>query len=136
MSMHYDLSEYVSGGYFVALATERPSYMNADLLPPRIVSASQCICRFFPDSWAIEWASDSPEERAEAAAAFGITAEQYPQVKHWATNAFEHEFGWPRLFYTLDFAASGLKLIPTPVPGLVIFSLALHHTLVEDFLRV
>jgi hypothetical protein len=44
-----DLEEYISAGYYVTSYVPRPSYV-ADTLPERILSGSDCICSFVPDS--------------------------------------------------------------------------------------
>ncbi|MFH0901625.1 MAG: hypothetical protein V2A73_13435 [Pseudomonadota bacterium] len=48
-----DLSEYVSGGYFITLPARRAEHMDAALLPDTILTASGCIVDLVPDTWSI-----------------------------------------------------------------------------------
>jgi hypothetical protein len=66
------VSEYVSGGYYLARKSKRAEYMSPESIPDKVLSASTCICQFFPDVWAIEWTSLSPDERSKKAASVGI----------------------------------------------------------------
>lgn len=116
--------EYVSGGYYLARVGKRG----------RQISASSCICDFFPDAWAIEWSS-SPEERRREAEAFGISKDRVPEVVAWATGAMQQEFGWPNEFYTLESAeAARARFIPE-TKDVVLFGLALHESHVSEFLE-
>jgi hypothetical protein len=48
--MEIQLSDFVSAGFLVTREVDRPSYVSAELLPARIVSASGCIAPFVPDT--------------------------------------------------------------------------------------
>jgi len=99
-----DVSQYVSGGYFLAKYAARPECMSAELLPTRILSASSCITDI-PDAWAVTWASYTDSERRKEAAKFGVTPEVLPQMLDWVTSRLESkEVGWPVVFYTVDMA--------------------------------
>ena len=50
-----DLSEYVCGGYFIAMPAKRPLRMEGNLLPEMILTASDCIVDLAPSTWSIEW---------------------------------------------------------------------------------
>jgi hypothetical protein len=116
-------SEYVSGGYYVAR------------LPRQVLSASPCICEFFPDVWAIEWTSESVDGRSKQAAAFGISTKDLPNVIAWATGSFTKTFGWPNAFYTLEAAQKACASFLPDDPEIVVFGLGLHHSDVEGFLK-
>ena len=125
---------YLSAGYYVARRSERAAYMSSDLIPEKVLSASRCICDFFPDDWAIEWASVTNEERSKAASTFGISSADLPTVVTWATEAFDNEFGWPDAFYTLDAARKArTRFLPDDFE-VVVFGLGLHEADVENFL--
>jgi len=69
-----------SGGYFLTTAVERPAYVSTDLLPPRLLSLSDCICDFVPDFWAIEWAKVSRENRIAEAQKRRVDAAELPEL--------------------------------------------------------
>lgn len=127
-------AEYISGGYYLTRRSTREAYMSPELVPEWVVSASGCICKFFPDDWSIDWTSDSPDERIREAAGFGISTSVLPRVTAWATAAFSHAFGWPNVFYTLDGARQAhATLLPEDL-DVIILGLGLHKSDVEDFL--
>src|SRR5688572_19548165 len=98
------ISGYISGGYFVAKYSDRAECMSPDLLPARILSASNCIAEI-PDAWAVGWANYPENDRKDEAAKFGIRPEILPQVIDWVTSRLESQkIGWPVVFYSLDTA--------------------------------
>src|SRR4029079_6581908 len=98
------ISQYISGGYFVAKYAKRAECMSADLLPDRILSASSCIADI-PEAWAVEWANYKETDRREEAAKFGIAAEVLPEVINWVTSGLASQrIGWPVVFYSLETA--------------------------------
>lgn len=127
--------EYVSGGYYLARRLLTPTCMSLDLLPSHILSASECISDFFPDCWAIEWASETAEERIAHASHFGIAPGALPDVTAWATDAFGKSFGWPNVFYTLEAAREARARFLAVGDDVVLFGLGLHKSLVAQFLE-
>src|SRR5438128_129984 len=125
---------FVSGGYYIARPSRRAPYMSADLIPEVVLSASPCICHFFPDDWAIDWTFAGAEERAEDAAAFGIPSADLPRVTSWATGALLKDFGWPGAFYSLDGAQQARATFLPDDLETIIFGLGLHASDVQDFL--
>jgi len=125
----------VSGGFYVARLASRREQMSPELIPAKVLSASGCICDFFPDDWAIEWTSKSLEQRRKKASAFGVSATNFPKVGTWATESFQQAFGWPNAFYTLDAAQEPRARFLPHNSEVVVFGLGLHHSAVEDFLR-
>jgi hypothetical protein len=115
------VSTYLSGGYYVARLSG-------------ILSASDCMCSFFPDTWAIKWSSDSVEDRSKKAAAFGISNTALPEVVAWASESFEKSFGWPSAFYTLEAAQKARARFLPDDPDIVTFGLGLHESDAERFL--
>ncbi|HSB13750.1 MAG TPA: hypothetical protein VLE22_04780 [Bryobacteraceae bacterium] len=133
--MGITVSEYVSGGYYVTRLSRHAEYMSPELIPDKVISASGCICEFFPDDWAIEWTSESVDDRSRQAAALGISTIDLPKVVTWATESFSKAFGWPSAFYTLEAAQEARARFLSDDSEIVIFGLGLHDSDVEDFLR-
>lgn len=40
--------KYISGGYYIVSPLERADCMDKALLPETIISASECLCDFYP----------------------------------------------------------------------------------------
>lgn len=89
--------------YLTQFATRAPD-RSPELLPELLLSASTCICDFFPDNRAIDWVSASAEEQTRKAAKPGIAATALPEIMEWATDSVFKEFGWSNAFYSLDAA--------------------------------
>ena len=104
------------------------------MLPELLLSASSCICDFFPDSWTIDWGSAGTEQRARKAAKPGISATALPGIMEWATNSLSKEFGWPNAFYSLDAAQTARARFFPERTDLVIFGLGLHESNAAEFL--
>jgi len=126
---------YLSAGYYVTRLSDRGAHIPSELVPDKLLSASACICDFFPNGWAIAWASVTDEERLKRAAAFGVSSSGLPAVLEWATDAFSKDFGWPNTFYELE-AAKDARARFLPADGdTVIIGLGLHQDDAEVFLK-
>ncbi len=128
-------SDYVSGGYYLTRRVSRTEYMSPTLIPDKVLSASGCICEFFPDDWAIGWVTQSDEERTKEAAHFGISATDLPGVVEWATTTLSTAFGWPCSFYTLDAALEARAMFLPEALEIVVFGLGIHYSDVSDFVK-
>ena len=126
---------YLCAGYYVTRRSDRGAYISPELMPERVLSASGCICDFFPDTWAIAWTSVPDEERTRKAAGFGISPADLNAVTKWATDSFSKEFGWPDAFYTLEAAQAARARFLPGKPDILIFGLGLHESDAEEFLK-
>lgn len=123
----------VSGGFYVAFLSSLTEYMSPELIPDKVLSASRCICKFFPDAWAIEWTNQQLEERLKQASAFDVSATDLPKVVTWATESISTASGWPNAFYTLEAAQEARERSLPHDSELVIFGLGLHRSDIEAF---
>jgi hypothetical protein len=93
----------ISGGFYVARLLERPDGLGTTPLPERLLTLSSCLTSFFPDEWAIEWASYSTEERASALRKLGMAVERLPEVVREMTEAMDTgELGWPFVWRSIE----------------------------------
>lgn len=128
------VSDFISGGFYVSRFVERPTYVSHDLLPSKILSMSSCISPFLPDTWAIEWACDKPEDRLEKAKQFGLS-DEIKEVVSWVTSRFDKEIGWPNVCYSLDTAQSLKAKFFSQTNDVVILGIGLHKSYVEKFIN-
>jgi hypothetical protein len=49
MNLDYLSKEFYLGGYYIIRSIVRADYMNKNVLHEVILSASRCICDFYPD---------------------------------------------------------------------------------------
>ena len=131
-----DLSEFYSAGYFITKAEERPGYASADLLPDQFISLCNCICKFFPSYWAIEWSSEAQEKRIEAASYFGITEDRLDNTISEVTKLFDIDFGWENVIFTIEAARNFLDEFIPNKDGIVIIGAALHNSYFNSYMDV
>lgn len=133
----YDAAEspYASAGYYLARPLQHSPHASAKRIPERIISASSCLCEFFPGPWAIRWSSDDRDRRERSAAVFGIPAAKIDGVVEWATASFQKIIGWPNTFYTLDAALAARAEFLAKDLDVNVFGLGLHHDDTDRFLR-
>jgi hypothetical protein len=127
---------FASGGYFLAIPAPRSEFMNAELLPDRILTASDCLVDLAPNTWAIAWTGDTVESRREAAARFGLDAQGLRALMDWSTAALDSgSLGWPNVFFDVE-TANQARVRFLPASGdIVVFGIALPADLREPFLE-
>src|SRR5687767_14933168 len=96
MTMEPDRDQYVFAGYLVTKRDTSPT--SDERLPAGLLSASPCLARFVPDTWALDWTTDSEDERRAAAAALGMGNGELRNVMALVTAGFDDgRFGWPNV---------------------------------------
>ncbi len=119
-----DPQQFYVAGYVLTVSITTPKGLSQGLLPPTIVSGGGCIV---PRPGIVEWAGGELEK-------LGVPPEKLPAVEAWAATAFETEFGYPDMFYTLAAARDYVKrFIPNPPESLALLGLALDADLAETF---
>jgi hypothetical protein len=134
--MEIKLSEFVSAGFFITREVERPSYVEADLFPTRILSACNCIATFAPDEWCIEWMEITRERRLEDAQTFGLKSNVLDEITQWVTQRFNKSLLWPNIICDLDTAREFVDRFLSSSPDIRMFEMGLHQSLVDPFCKV
>lgn len=125
--------DFVSGGYLIARPAARTPYMDAALVPERVLTASNCIVSFVPDSWAFDWGEDL-QRRRDAAAACGLGEAEHDGLTVWADAALQDgRLGWPNVLFEVE-AAFELKR-RFRLDDFVIFGISLPTDLAGAFLE-
>jgi len=131
-----DNLDVVAAGYIVTRRVQRPAYMDASLLPPDLLSASECIGDMFPSFWALSWSSISKEDRITSAAKFGVVAEELPRLIEHVTLALDHsEFGWCHFWLSPYAACATVKEFVPSYSDLVLLGLGLPRDFVDGLLN-
>jgi hypothetical protein len=110
-TMEPDRASYVFAGYLV---TKRDSgETSAEGIFPGLLSASPCLARFVPDTWALGWTSDTEDDRSAAAAALGMGPRELRGVIDLVTAGFDDgRFGWPNVVTSRQGLVDLLALLP------------------------
>lgn len=132
-----DRASFYSAGFFVARRVPAPVYGPSTLLPHTILSASSCLGRFIPDTWAIDWCRCERSKREESASALGVPPERLDEVISIVTRlvANEDSYGFSNVCYTMEAAQAVIRLARPEAGGLVIFELGLEKSRLEEFCR-
>src|SRR5438046_7969022 len=85
-----------NAGFLLVKPLSRPAWTDQELLPPVLLSGSECLCAKFPGSYAIDWSSDTEERRIEDFDSVGIDPEMREQERGSATERFGKDFGWEK----------------------------------------
>jgi hypothetical protein len=126
----------VSGGFYVARIVSRPPGMINALLPERLLTLSSCLTDFFPDAWAIEWASYSEADRIAAAAKVGVRANDLSALIRFATGALDDgRLGWPCVWQSSSAALTAVTKFGCSPAEFAILELGIPVDIVEELLR-
>lgn len=134
--METDIQSFVSAGFTVTRWIPRPDYFSHALLPERIVSLSLCISPFIPDTWAIDWVTQTEEERLLCAQKFGLNEEQMIEAVLWISDQFGKEYAWPNICRHLSGAEILREKFLGDLDDAVVLELALHRDHLERFCEV
>lgn len=127
------LTEFISAGFVITRPVVRPPYASASLLPDLLLSASQCIANFIPDTWCIEWTQDTPESRTENAKAFGLDALGLAKATVWVTSRFGDSIAWPGVLMDIQVAKQFVETFLSHLPDAKVLELALHRSQTDQF---
>jgi hypothetical protein len=109
--------------------------MSAELLPGRLLTASNCIASFVPDAWTFQWTRVAQEERLQTADTLGIRPEELPAlVKHVTEAENADSFGWPNVVKSEKALGELAHILPRS-PEWVVLGLGLHRDNCASFLR-
>jgi hypothetical protein len=128
------LQDYVASGYFLSRHVGVRDCTGIEL---RRVSLAHDHSqhRFFPESWTLSWCSETPEQRIQEAAVFGIAEGDLDEVMAWADRSFGSVFGAWDAFFTLDDARAAARSFVRNAVGLELWGVGLHRTLVSAFCK-
>lgn len=102
MSLDYLNQNFYFGGYHIIKPATRASCMNENVLHEIILSASRCICDFFPDINVV-W-SKSKKKKEEYMRTFGLDSHTYDEMEQWINKEFENNFDFPDVFNSFESA--------------------------------
>jgi hypothetical protein len=122
--MDVNLSDFVAGGYFV-VKYSYDGLQRSDLLPERLISLSECVCRHLDIVWG--WNIENYDHR-ERLANFGIPADKVDAFCQWCIGKE------PGALYSLDIACEFIAEFLTDTSDVVLVGVAMYKAMVDDFL--
>lgn len=126
--------KFISGGYYLISSLERPDYMDKEVIPNVIFSASECLCDFHP-SINILWGK-SKNEKEKYAEKLKISQSTYQDIEDWVGDMFEKEvFVYPQLFTTVDLAKEFYNKFLNHLNDIQIIGIGLPEEYVDEFIK-
>lgn len=129
--------EFIVGGYYLIQGAPTQKWMNAELLPPILWSASRCICEKVPDAWIFPWTTkpDPQIERDTYQEALGLNDIEFIGLqKLFDTHLRENDFGYPNVFMGYQLAQRAYSQFFYQLPNLKLVSIALPENEVQNFI--
>ncbi|WP_226671103.1 hypothetical protein [Metabacillus litoralis] len=125
---------YISGGYYIVSPIKRDDYMDKTILPETILSASECLCDFYPEV-NILWGGSAKNKKSYAKE-LKLSKEKFVQMEKWVEENFEQKKNqFPQLFTTVNLAKEFSKMFLSHMNDIRIIGIGLPENLVEEFLE-
>lgn len=90
------------GGYFIVKPTPRPHWMNGNVIHEKVMSASNCLCDFYPDINIIR--NKSQKVKEEYRITLGLDISTYDKMENWINEKFEKDLELPYIFSSYESA--------------------------------
>ncbi|MBM7653001.1 hypothetical protein [Neobacillus cucumis] len=125
---------FILGGYYIITPAVRPDYMDKQLIPDTVLSVSECICDFHPETTVL-WSSSNEEKRIYAEQ-LNISQDTYVEIEKWIEDKFEAGiFGFPQVFSTIELAREFLSKFLSHLSDYKIIGIGLTEERVEEFIE-
>ena len=124
-----EVSEFISGGYYVVKPVSRPEVFST-LLPRNILTLSSCIAEIAPDFWAVEGYKYTEEKRTAEAFKFGIPASLVPEMTKWVTAETHY---WQPIGFSSAIATQEFRSRFITDPDIVVVGIGLHISRLSSF---
>jgi hypothetical protein len=133
------ISEWIQAGFFL-IKEAVPPPRDRQFLPPRIITASDCIAEVYPGYWALpggEVSSDGGTRQATLADVpkeLKLTGSQFDDLRSWVERALASlDLGWPNVFLNLRAAREFKHRFMHAISGVHLIGLAIASDNVEEF---
>jgi hypothetical protein len=128
--------EFLLGGYFIVMPSDRASYMEESIVPNRILSVSNCICEILPAEWGLSWVKNRNNDINRIKNLLKLNDDEFLQLETWVTSKFDEGlFGWPNGFVELNAVKEFTMLFLSKVKEAYILSIGLTKNDAKTFLE-
>jgi hypothetical protein len=126
--------KYLLGGYYIISLLKRPEYMDNEIIPETIYSASECLCDFHPEI-NILWCG-SKRKKQEYAQKLNITESTFSELEKWVEDMFATEkFTYPQLFTTVELTREFYNKFLSHLTETKVIGIGLPEDFVNDFIE-
>lgn len=123
-----------SGGYYVTSRVAREDYMDKELVPSLLLSASDCICSWQPEINYF-WGQPKPSKKKHLKE-LNISEAEFKAIDQWITEKYTSgNYDFPSLFTSLEVAEEFRVTFLNHLPQMTIIEIGLPEPFVEEFLE-
>jgi hypothetical protein len=127
---------YYSGGYYLVKGCETQEPMNKEILPAMIFSISSCVCKIYPDIWALSWVKNSEEEIEKVKTDLNLDNSGFFELQRYADLLFNsNKFGWPNVFFDINTPGEFYHKYMKDIPHIKLLGIGLSEEYVNKFLE-
>jgi len=126
--------DWIQAGYFLISTRETP-WHDGQLLPQRVVTASNCIVDCFPDTRLLPPANSPGSDHDELRSRLQLHEDEYSGLLAWIDSVWSAErFGPPGVFFSLDDAREFCHRFLGKIDAQIrLIGLSLDSALVPDY---
>lgn len=133
MNLSYLNQNFSLGGYYIVEGMPRADWMDSKVLYESVLSASRCICNFYPDIDTI-W-SESKKKKETYRETLGLDNFVYDEMEQWINGEFENKFDFPDVFNNQESAVEFCNKFLRNIVGLRVIGIALPNKYRDAFLK-
>lgn len=133
MNSNFLNQNFYLGGYFIVKTVSRADRMNNNVLHELVLSASRCICNFYPDIDII-W-SESKEKKETYRKTLMLDNHSYGEMECWINERFKNNFNFPNVFNNYESAVEFHHKFLDGLNDLRIIGIALPNKFRDIFLE-
>lgn len=127
--------DHYLGGYYLVEGLPRPAQLS-HFLPATLWTISSCLCKVYPDTWALSWVTATPVDYDAARTRLGLDAASLRTLQGRVDTAFEAErFGWPNVWLDRASAEEFYHQYLAAVPDVRLLAVALPAAFLDGFLQ-
>ena len=126
---------WIEAGFFISTGGKSPT-REEGLLPPHLVTVSECIAEIYPDYWALPWAKATDEAIASVKEALQLDDPGLERLRKWVSDCWDGgTFGWPNVFYSQEVAQEFKDQFLPSSMQVQLLGLSLEESVAKEFLK-
>jgi len=148
--------DYYSAGYLIIKKSDRQECMDGAILPPKIISASSCICDVYPYAWGFStgrrprggdlfhiitiewpWGQESPgrkEIMKNVKQKLNLDSRSFSKLEIWVKKQFEAKnIIFPNVFLSLNTAKEFHRTYLRHIPDLELIGMGFSKETIEKY---
>jgi hypothetical protein len=148
------VNKYYSAGYLIIKPLNRSEWMNKDILPRKIISASSCLCDSYPHAWSFS-GSWKPHESVFTFTTIGLgeklpsqkeyikdkmeelnlNSKSFKMLQKWVEKKYKNkQLEYPNLFLNLDTAREFYKKFLTHMSDLELIGIGFSKEIIDKYI--